>query len=48
MEISYERNGEGAWLLTTIYQNRFYKKVYYFYTKQEAAQLFKSYVKGEN
>lgn len=47
MEISYERNGEGAWLLYAIHNNRFYKKVYYFYTKKEATDLFKSYVKGE-
>ena len=48
MDISYERNSEGAWLLSTIYDDRFYKKVYYFYTKKEASQLFKIYVKGEN
>lgn len=46
MEITYQRNGEGAWLLFTIYNNRFYKKVYYFYSKKEATSLFKEFVKG--
>lgn len=48
MDISYERNSQGAWVLTTIYENRYVRQAYYFYTKKEATQLFKSYVKGDN
>jgi hypothetical protein len=46
MTISYDRNGEGAWVLSTIEDDRFYSKVYYFYTKREATLLFREYVKG--
>jgi hypothetical protein len=48
MEINYERNYQGAWVLTTMYQDRYVRQAYYFYTKKEATQLFRSYVKGEN
>jgi len=48
MDIIYDRNREGAWVLSTFIGNEYYKKVFYFYSKKEATQLFKSYVKGEN
>jgi hypothetical protein len=48
MEIIYERNGQGAWVLTTLYQNRYVRQAYFFYTKKEATQLFKQFVKGDN
>ena len=48
MDISYWKNGEGAWQLSTITGNRMFSRTYYFYTKKEATQLFKSYVKGAN
>jgi hypothetical protein len=48
MEIIYDRNNEGAWVLSTFIGDEYYKKVFYFYTKKEAAQVFRAYVKGEN
>jgi len=48
MSISYEKNYQGAWVLTTLANNRFYSRVYYGYTKKEATELFRNYVKGEN
>jgi hypothetical protein len=48
MEISYEKNSQGAWVLTTIYQNRYVRQAYFFYTKKEATQQFRQFVKGEN
>lgn len=44
----YDRNSEGAWVLSTFIGDDYYKKVFYFYTKKEATQVFRSYVKGEN
>ena len=48
MDIMYDRNSEGAWVLSTFIGDDYYKKVFYFYTKKEATQVFRSYVKGEN
>ena len=48
MEIMYDRNSEGAWVLSTFVEDRYYKKVFYFYSKKEAAEVFRSYVKGVN
>jgi hypothetical protein len=48
ISISYEKNYQGAWVLTTIANNRLYSKAYYFYTKKEATALFREYVQGGN
>jgi hypothetical protein len=48
MEISYSKNGEGAWVLSTTVGNAMYVRAYYFYNKKEATDLFKSYVKERN
>jgi len=48
MEIMYDRNSEGAWVLSTFIGNKYYKKVFYFYTKKEASQVFRQFVKEEN
>lgn len=48
MEISYERNYQGAWVLNALVGNRYVSRAYYGYTKKEATQLFRNYVKGDN
>ena len=46
MDISYERNRAGAWVLTALIANRFITRTYFGYTKKESTQLFRQYVKG--
>ena len=44
----YDHNTQGAWVLSALIGNRFITKTYYFYTKKEATQLFRQFIKGEN
>jgi len=44
MDIIYDRNNEGAWVLSTFIGNEYYKKIFYFYTKKEATQVFRQFV----
>lgn len=37
----------GAWELSTIIGARYYRRVFYFYTKRDAMRLFRAYVKAE-
>jgi hypothetical protein len=46
MDITYEKNRQGAWHLATIAGNRYLFMTYYYYTKAEATKLFTDYVKG--
>lgn len=46
MDISYEKNSQGAWVLTALMGNRFITRTYFGYTKKESTQLFREYVKG--
>lgn len=46
MNISYEKNYQGAWVLTALINNRYVSRTYFGYTKKESTQLFREYVKG--
>jgi hypothetical protein len=52
LEITTERNREGAWILSTItggsYSGYRLQRSYYGYTKREALALFRQFVKEQN
>ena len=39
--MTIDKNIEGAWRITDIINDQLITKVYYYYTKKEAIQLFK-------
>lgn len=47
IDIFYEKTHDGAWLLSTITNNRGFWRRYYYYTKQEATKRFRQYVKEQ-
>lgn len=39
--MTIDKNNEGAWRISDVINNHLITKVYYYYTKKEAMQLFK-------
>jgi hypothetical protein len=44
--MTIEKNSEGAWVISDEVGGYLVTRRYYFYTKREAASLFREYVKG--
>ena len=45
--MTIDKNMQGAWRITDIINNNPITKVYYYYTKREAVQLFKQQYRGK-
>ena len=45
LTIFYDRNYEGAWVLTALVGNYYETQRYYGYTKKQATQLFRQQLK---
>ena len=40
--MTIEKNHEGAWLISDIWEGLYVSRLYYFYTKREAIRQFKA------
>jgi hypothetical protein len=43
--MSIQKTISGAWLVSTIHEGHYVKKLYFEYTKKEARALFSAYLK---